>query len=337
MADVAQAAGVSAITVSRALRVPEKVSPKARDKVQAAIDRLGYTLDPAASALASGRTDIVALLVPSLTNSVFADVLRGIYDQLADTPYSVQIGNYQYAPSTEEKLIRSFLRQKPACLIIAGMDQTPASIDLLRNANCPIVQIMEHGPDPVHLSVGLSHQDAAGAGVTHLLDCGYRRPAFLGARMDPRSQKRLAGFRAVTQAAGVYDPRRVVTQTQKSSVGMGGQLFADLMAQAPDTDAIFCNNDDLATGAMFEALRRNINIPDQLGICGFNDLEMSGHLKPRLTTVATPLYQIGVQAVDMAIAAMDKQQTDPRPDADRETRGVDLGFKVVQRESTRRV
>lgn len=329
MVDVAKAAGVSAITVSRALRSPQKVSAKARERVQAAIDRLGYTPDLAASALASRRTDVVALLVPSLTNNVFADVLRGIYDQLADSPFSVQIANYQYSPSTEEKLIRTFLRQKPACLIVGGMDQTPASVQLLSDAQCPVVQIMDHGPKPVDLSVGLSHQDAAGAGVAHLLACGYRKPAFLGARMDPRSQKRLAGFRAVTEAAGVYDPKRVVTRTLKSSVGMGAQLFADLMAQAPDADAVFCNNDDLAAGAMFEALRRNIRIPDQMGFCGFNDLEMSAHLVPRLTSVATPLYQIGAQAADLALAAID----DRRP----ETHSLNLGFTVIQRESTRPV
>lgn len=325
--DVAEAAGVSAITVSRAIRTPQKVSPKAREKVERAINKLGYTPDPAASALASHRTDVVALLVPSLTNSVFADVLRGIYDGLDNSPFSVQIGNYQYAPSNEEKLIRTFLRQKPACLIVAGMDQTAVSVEQLQSANCPVVQIMDHGPSPIDLSVGLSHEKAAGAGVEHLLDCGYKYPAFLGARMDPRSQKRLAGFKAVTERTGHFDPKRVLTTTQKSSVGMGGQLFADLLAVAPETDAILCNNDDLAVGAMSEALRRNISIPGELGVCGFNNLEISHHLHPRLTSVATPLYEIGAKAVELAIAAINGNR--PR------TPSVDLGFSVIKRETTR--
>lgn len=326
LVDVAAAAGVSAITVSRAIRTPEKVSPEAREKITQAIDKLGYVPDPAASALASHRTDVIALLVPSLTNSVFADVLRGIYDSLAERPFSVQIGNYQYAPSQEEKLIRTFLRQKPACMIVAGMDQTEASLALLKNASCPVVQIMDHGPEPVDLSVGLSHEAAARAGLQHLLACGYERPGFLGARMDPRSQKRLAGFRAGAEAAGVYDPGRVITTTQKSSVGMGAQLFADLLARAPDTDAILCNNDDLAAGAIFEARRRNMAIPGDIGICGFNDLEMSRHLDPRLSSVATPLYEIGATAVELAVAAIEGE----RPAAP----SLDLGFSLIARETT---
>lgn len=328
LVDVAKVANVSAITVSRAIRTPEKVSPQARRKVEQAIDKLGYVPDPAASALASRRTDMFALLVPSLTNSVFSDVVRGIYDGLADSPYSVQIGNYQYAPSQEEKLIRTFLRQKPACMIVAGQDQTDAARTLLENADCPVVQIMDYGRTPIDLSVGFSHEQAATVGVRHLVECGYKKPGFLGARMDPRSQMRLSGFTKTLTELNLFDPKRVVTTPNKSSVGMGAQLFSDLMAAAPETDCILCNNDDLAIGALFEAIRRNIDVPARMGICGFNDLEMSRHLHPRLTSIATPLYEIGTQAVQMAMAAL----ADERP----EKCALDLGFKLMSRDTTHR-
>lgn len=324
--DVAAEAGVSAITVSRVMRTPDLVSDKARQKVQAAIEKLGYVPDPAASALASLRTDIVALLVPSLTNNVFSDVLRGIYDSVEDTPYSIQIGNYSYSPSSEEHLIRTFLRQKPAGIIVAGIDQTAEARDLLKNASCPVVQIMDLEETPIDLAVGFSHEVGTRAAVEHLLDCGYRNVGFLGARMDPRSQKRMSEFILCTKEHGVFDPKRVVTTPKRSSVGIGAQLFADILAKAPETDAVFCNNDDLAAGALFEAERRNIAIPDKMGICGFNDLEMSRHLNPSLTSISTPRYEIGQTAFRLLIDALE----DIRPDAPM----IDLSTTLVLRNST---
>lgn len=326
LVDVAEQAGVSAITVSRTIRTPNKVSKDTLKKVNDAINKLGYVPDPAASALASHRTDVIALLVPSLTNNVFADVLSGISDSAEKTPYSLQMGNYRYSPSIEEKLIRSFLRQKPSGIIVAGMDQTETSKALLQSASCPVIQIMDYGKQPLDMSVGFSHTKAAQMAVEHLLQQGYRYPAFLGARMDPRSQQRLQGFKQATQAANCYSEQRVITTPSSSSVGLGTQLFTDLIALSPETDAILCNNDDLATGALLEAQRCNIKIPSQLGICGFNDLELSKHLNPSLSSVATPLYEIGKTAFQLVLDAL--QDKHPA------RKDIDLGAKLMPRAST---
>lgn len=324
--DVATLAGVSAITVSRALRTPEVVSPQKRQRIEAAVSKLGYVPNSAASALASQQTDVIGLLVPSLTNNVFAEVLRGIYDQAGETRYNIQIGNYRFGPNSEERLIRTFLSQKPSGLIVAGMDQTDAAKTLLQNAPCPIVQIMDHVEDAVDMAVGFSHSAAAEMAVAHLLEQGYCRPAFLGARMDPRSQKRLAGFRAKTEAEGVFDANRVLTTPKPSRVGLGGELLAELLARAPDTDAVLCNNDDLAAGALFEAQRQGLNVPGALGICGFNDLEMSRHLNPSLTSINTNLYQIGEAAMGMLNSALEHKRPD-RPT-------LDIPVKLMPRQST---
>jgi LacI family gluconate utilization system Gnt-I transcriptional repressor len=163
---------------------------------------------------------------------------------------------------------------------------------------------MDVADAPVNLLVGFPQRDGAVLATRHLIACGYRFPAFLGARMDPRSQARLAGFTEAARAAEMFEPRRIVTTPRPSSVGMGGQLLSDLLAQAPETDAVFCNNDDLAAGALFEAQRRGLRIPERLGICGFNDLEMSRHLNPPLTTVVTPRYDVGRGAVALVCEAI---------------------------------
>lgn len=328
LSDVARVAGVSAITVSRALRQPEKVSEEVRRRILETVDRLGYVPNAAASALASARTDVVALLVPSLTNAVFADLLRGVYDAVEGTRLTVQIGNFRYAPSKEEELIRTFLRQRPAGLIVAGIDQTAAARALLQAATCPVVQTMEVSDRPIDRIIGFSQKAGGRLAAGHLIAAGYRRPGFLGARMDPRSQARFAGFRDELARAGLHDPRRVVTTAHPSSVGLGGQLLSDLMAAAPETDAIFCNNDDLAAGALFEAQRRGLHVPDALGICGFNDLEMSRHLVPPLTTVATPRYDVGRGAIELVAAALDRETPDP-------ARNIRLDVTLMQRGTTR--
>lgn len=328
LADVAAEVGVSAITVSRALRTPEKVSASLRQRIAVAIDRLGYHPDTAARALASKRTNVIGVIIPSITNNVFSDVLHGIYEALEGSPFDIQLANYRYAPLKEEQLLRIFLGQKPAGLVIAGIDQTGATRTMLENAPCPVVQIMELSDDPVDMLVGFSHVDAAAAATRHLIEMGYRAPAFLGARMDPRSQRRFQGFRAAAAFAGQYDDRRVITTQHASTVTLGGQLFAELLERAPETDAVFCNNDDMALGVLFEAQRRRIVVPEQLGICGFNDFELMAAASPSITSVRTFREQMGGRAIAMLAAAIGGERpVEPV---------VDLGFEVRPRESTAR-
>ncbi|RWK53816.1 LacI family DNA-binding transcriptional regulator [Mesorhizobium sp.] len=328
IADVARKAGVGAITVSRALREPGRVSEDLRRQIQAAVDELGYLPDPNARALASARAEVFGVLVPSLTNSVFAEVLRGIYDSLSDSSYRIQFGNTHYSGLEEERLLQVFGPQRPAALIVAGIDQTPISRRLLETAGCPVVQVMETGPDPVDMMVGFSHLDGGRVATEHMIEMGYRRIGFIGARMDPRSQRRLAGYRAAMEAAGLFDARLVTTTPVPSSVTLGRELFRDALAKMPTLDGIFCNNDDIALGALFECHRASIAVPKTIGITGFNDLDMMEVAFPSVTSVRTPRYEIGRLSVAMALAAIaGKRPQQPV---------VDLGFELKCRESTAR-
>lgn len=328
IADVAKKAGVGAITVSRALREPERVSEDLRRQILHAVDVLGYVPDPNARALASARAEVFAVLVPSLTNNVFAEVVRGIYDSLSDSTFRIQLGNTHYSGLEEERLLQVFLSQKPAALIVSGIDQTPTARKLLETAGCPVVQIMEIGPDPIDMMVGFSHFDGGRAATAHMIEAGYRRIGFIGARMDPRSQRRLAGYRSAMEAAGLYDPRLVTTTPVPSSVSLGRELFRDSLAKVPSLDGVFCNNDDIALGVLFECHRAAIEVPKAIGIAGFNDLDMMHVAFPSITSVRTYRYEIGRQAVAMARGVI----AGNRP----EQRTVDLGFELMLRESTER-
>ncbi|NOZ32989.1 MAG: LacI family DNA-binding transcriptional regulator [Alphaproteobacteria bacterium] len=326
LSDVATRVGVSAITVSRALRSPEKVSVVVREKIFAAVEDLGYVPDAAARALASSRTNVIGVLIPSVTNNVFSDVLKGIYTGIENTPFDLQLGNTRYSVLSEEQLLRVFLSQRSAGLVVTGTDQSGAARALLASAPCPVVQIMETDNEPVDMVVGFSHYQAGQAATEHLLAQGYKKPAFIGARMDPRTQRRFRAFADTAKKAGAFDPARVATTPAPSTVTLGGQLFGDLLATAPDTDAVFCNNDDIALGVMFEAQRRRISIPESLGICGFNDLEMMAVAEPPITSVRTPRFEMGQRAIAMLIEAIGG--TPPaRP-------LVDIGFQLLRRRST---
>ncbi|HPE61875.1 MAG TPA: LacI family DNA-binding transcriptional regulator [Thiolinea sp.] len=328
LADVALYADVSVATVSRALREPEKVSAKVRARIQQAVEILGYIPNTAARALATSRTDVIGVLVPSVTNIIFAEVLRGIYDTVGQTPYTVQLGNTDYSPLTEERLLRLFLGQRPAGLVISGLDQSPSGLALLRTSQCPVVQIMDVGEEVVDMAVGFSHLDAAADMTRHLVDRGYRRIAFLGARMDPRSQRRLRGYQQVLEKAGLFDERLIVTTPRHSTVSLGGVLLAELFSREPLADAVFCNNDALALGALFESQRRRIRVPEQLGIAGFSGEEMMADTFPSLSTLHTYRYDIGQRAVEMLRVAI---ESGVRPDA-----VVDMGYRLIERESTQK-
>jgi LacI family gluconate utilization system Gnt-I transcriptional repressor len=228
----------------------------------------------------------------------------------------------------EEKLLRLFQAQKPAGLIVTGIDQTPESRFVMESMDCPIVQIMEIGPSPVDMMVGLNQYNAGLAAVSHLLDQGFRRIGFLGAQMDPRVQRRFGSYNDAMKAASLIDPRLIVVTAAPASVPLGGKLFADLLAKSPDIDAVVCANDDVALGVLFECHRRHIPVPEQMAIIGFNDLKFMACAVPSLSSVRTDRYEMGRRAVTMVTAAIDgKGPTEMI---------VNLGFELMVRQSSSR-
>lgn len=326
--DVAAAADVSVITASRALRTPEIVSEKVRERINEAVERLGYAPNQAARALASATTPTIGVIIPSVTNQVFSDVLRGVYDAVEGSSYQVQLGNTRYMTRKEEELLKVFASQRPAGLIVSGVDQSPAARALLTGLGCPVVQIMDFNDDPIDMMIGFDHREGGRAAVRHLIEQGYRRIGFIGARMDPRARRRLEGYEEVMHAEGLYDERLVLTTPMPSSVTVGSRMFADFLGLVPNADAIFCNNDDMALGALFECQRRRIRVPDQFGIMGYNDLEYTAMSVPTISSIRTHRYDLGHRAVEMVIAAARGER--PTPAA------IDIGYQLKVRQSTDR-
>ncbi len=325
LSEIAARVGTSAITVSRVLNAPHLVSEELRTQIESVIAELGYMPNRAARALARARSDSVAVLIPSLSNTVFTELLEGVRDVLHGGGYRTLIGDTRYSPEEEESLLRAYLEHSPDGILITGFDQTPATRELLSRSRVPVVHMMELGNAGAY-SVGMEQFDAGHAITRHLLERGYRRIGFLGAQLDPRVMERLAGYRAALQEAGFGDAGCEVLDPTPSSIGLGAALLDRLLRQAPACDAVFCCNDDLALGVLFECQRRSLRVPQQLAVAGFNDLAASAWTCPALTTVATPRYEIGHAAATMLLQLM-KGET-PAPEK------LDLGFSLVVREST---
>ena len=326
--DVAQQAGVSPVTVSRAIRHPDMVSPALRKRVGEAVSSLHYIPNHLASALASTRTNIVGVIVPSLTNGVFDDFLARVQDVFERSGIQVLVSNSRYSDEEEEKAIEIMLGYHPEAVIVIGVDQSPRVRQMLAGAGIPVVQAMDMTDDPIDLNVGFDHRSAGAAAVRFLHELGHRCIGHLTVSTDPRSARRLEGYLEAMSELGLSTTGLVAMSPNITSVQRGAELFSEILAHDAGVTAVFACNDDLALGVLFECQRRGINVPDELAIIGFNDLDFSGGTVPPLTTVSTERPKIATWAAESIVEII-------RGGGKRPTeRSVDLGFFIRTRGST---
>jgi LacI family gluconate utilization system Gnt-I transcriptional repressor len=324
--EVAQAAGVSPITASRALRGQRSVDPALVARVQEAARQLGYVPDPAARALASARSSQVVVLVPMLSNTVFVDLLEAVHATLMPAGYQMLIGVTHYDPAEEEDQLRGYMAHRPAGLLLTGFDQTEGSRQLIESAGVPCVHLMETSDTPGVHSVGFSQAAAGYAMTRHLIERGRRRVMFIGAQLDPRTLQRLQGYRDALRGAGLHGPALELLDPRRSSMALGAELFERALRQCEDADALFYCNDDLAQGGLLAALRLGVPVPQRVAVAGFNDLAGSDQMLPPLTTVRTPREQIGRQGAAMLLQLM---RGEPAV-----RNSIDVGCTLVTRGST---
>jgi len=325
--DVARKAGVSAITVSRTINQPERVSVPARKAVWAAIEETGYIPNQLAGGLASSRTRTIGVIIPTIVNSIFADKVQGMTDVLHSAGYQLLLANSGYSLDAEAELVAAFLAQRPSGLVLTGVTHSERTRRVLGNANVPIVETWAMDEHPLDMLVGFSNYEASYAMVRHLYARGYRRIAFVSAPIlnnDRAAERRRGYLEAVRDLGSVTDPALV--REAFFTLENGAKTFADLLDVDPRLNAIFFANDVLAAGALFEARRRGIRVPEDIGIAGFDDVDLAGQAEPALTTVRIPRYEIGARAAEMLLARIAGEEPEPKI--------IDLGFEIIERNST---
>jgi len=270
-------------------------------------------------------------------------VVRGIYDGLAESPLRIEVANTGYNPKIEEQLVSRIVRHRPAAIIVSGTDQSEATRQMLENAGCPIVQIMDLCDNPIQQIIGFSHEQAAYEMTRHLVDQGYRKITFLTAWLSDRSSGRLKGYKRALEEAGIYDAALVIQRGSSSttpppiaeqggksflSAQMGKELMFEALERHPDVDAVFCNNDVLALGALFACQSLGVDVPGRVGIAGFNDLDYMEAAHPPLSSVRIHRWRCGYEAMTAVRYRLDGGEI--------EQAIVDIGFDIIQRESTAR-
>ncbi|MEM6713039.1 MAG: LacI family DNA-binding transcriptional regulator [Pseudomonadota bacterium] len=265
--DVARRAGVSEISVSRVMRQTPNISDALRLKVTEAADALGYTPNRVAGALKTATSNLVAVVLPSMSNEVFPQVLDGIESVLSGHGLCPVLGITQYDDDRELEVVRELLSWSPVGVILTGLNQSDAIKRMLAQHTIPVVQIMDVEGDPLHAAVGIAHGKAAREAADLLIDKGYRRPAYIGAWSErpSRSRIRRQAFEARLSERGFPLVAAHISPAQ-SSVETGVAVTAMLLAEHRDVDVIFYANDDLAMGGMFHCMSSGISVPNDVGL-----------------------------------------------------------------------
>ncbi|VVD82359.1 HTH-type transcriptional regulator GntR [Pandoraea soli] len=323
--DVARLAGVTAMTVSRTLKRPELVREATRQRVLDAVRVTGYVPNLLAGALATNRSHLVALLLPTIATSIFTELVQTMMSTLAASGYETLLGLTDYRREREEQLVHTLLGRRPDAIVLTGTDHSSVTRERLLKTNVPIVEVWDLADDPIDMLVGFSHEAVGRAVVDHLLRKSYRRFALMSAD-DPRGMRRSFSIVEALREHGMDDvPLEVLPAPATLQAGREG--FIRLLDKGLP-DVIVCSTDMLAQGILAEAASRGIGIPQQVAVMGFGDLSTAAHVHPSLSTVRIDGAMIGRLAAEALL-----QRLDGNPPFN-ETLRVDTGFTIIDREST---
>lgn len=288
---VADLVGVTKMTVSRFLTNPDKVSKPVQQQIASAIETLGYIPNRVPNILSKSNSKVIGVLVPSLSNQVFADVINGIESITREAGFQTMFSHYGYSEAEEEKSIESLLSYQVDGLILAENNHTKRTLRMIKTAGIPVVEMMDINSTPIDLAVGFDNVAAADSMVSAMIESGCRQIHYFAARMDTRTRLKQEGY---IQAMNRHNlDTNIQATSTASSVSVGSELAKDLILQFPDADGIFCTNDDLAIGAFFACQKLGISVPNQIAIAGFHGLDIGQVMTPKLATVVTPRYAIG--------------------------------------------
>lgn len=311
MKDVAQVAGVSVMTVSRAFKQDASVGAATREKIRKTADELGYVFDTTAANLRTQRSDFIAVTIPSLNNANFAETVVALTGTLSQAGYQVLLGHTNYDMEREEELIGQFLRRRPEAIIVTGGHHTEKARQLLTTAGVPVVETWDSPDTPIGHVVGFSNADTMQLLVDHLVAQGRRRIAFMGgdSESDTRGQDRRSGFQVAMASHGLDTGRLVGSGAPQRPMQRGAEAMGELLDQFPDCDAVICVSDLVGFGALSECQRRGIKVPEQIAMAGFGAYDIAEVCIPTLTTIDPKPTEIGECTADLVLELLKSPET----------------------------
>lgn len=334
MKDIARAADVSPMTVSRAFRKSATVSDETREKIIKIAEDMGYVFDSTASNLKSQKTGFIAVIIPTLNNANFATTVRSMSEGLRDKDLQILLGYTDYDIHEEERLIEQLLRRRPEAITLTGGKHTPRARRLLRNAGIPVVETWDLPEDPIGHVVGFSNASVGRVMVEHFVTRGYRRIGFIGGDelSDPRGLERRYGFINALDEYGLDSTRLITSCPAPISMHEGANAMRELLVQWPDTEAVMCVSDLSAYGALTECQRCGIDVPTRIAIGGFGAYDIAEHCVPALTTIDANAAEIGRKTATLILENRDAMMGDNSADFPRQT--IRLMPKLLVRDTS---
>lgn len=296
--DVAAKAGVSTMTASKVMRDAGSISEKTRQKVRQAADDLGYLPNSLAGSLSSRMNRMVAVIIPSISDVVFSEVLSGVNAMLRPRGYQTFIGESLFDPAIEADLLRAMLSFRPAGLLLTGgLARNADSEKLLARRNCPTIQLWDGDNVGLDFSVGVSHEEAGRLVATHFLERGLRSIAYVGAEhtRDLCARRRYLALQSALGAEGT-ELVSVICETMPRQAETGRVLTRQLVETHPDIEAIHFLNDAMALGGLSYLHETGLSVPDSVSVVGFNGTSLANAVRTRLTTIDMPRMEIGATA-----------------------------------------
>lgn len=294
LAEVARTADVSAISVSRYFNQPDQVSPPLRERIEAAVQALGYVPNLVAGGLASARGRIVGMVIPNISGPIFAQTIQAFSDTLSRHGYQLLLASSYFSEAQEESAVRAFLGWSPAALVVTSHFHNPATEKMLADADVPVVEIWDYRPDRAPVQVGFLHHQVGMQACRYLLDKGYRRIAFVqnSAPGDLSALERREGYIEALAEDGL-EPWVFVPSADCAPFEAGKQAMDALIRRDPRPEATIFANDNLAAGALLAGQRAGLRLPEDMAIVGFGDYPFAEMLLPSLTTLRPPSREIG--------------------------------------------
>lgn len=325
LADVARHAGVSTMTASRALSRPELVSQSTREKVLQSVQTLGYVPNLLAGSLASSKSRLVAILLPTISHSLFATTVQAIMDRLTEAGYQTLLGPTGYSPEKEQALLEAILGRRPDGIVLTGSLHTAASRARLAGAGIPVVEAWDLSEEPLDMQVGFSHEAVGAALATHYLEKGYRRFGVITAD-DPRGHRRCQALVRQLAQNGISDvPVQVMPLPATWQLGREG--LRQLLALPAPPQLVLCSSDTIALGVLAEAASLGLRVPEQLAVVGFGDLSEASYAHPSLSTVSINAALMGLGVAEALLGRF-------ADGASNRALAVDTGFVLQDRGSS---
>ncbi|MEP3438048.1 MAG: LacI family DNA-binding transcriptional regulator [Hoeflea sp.] len=320
--DVARAAGVSTATVSRCLNDPERVIALTRERVMLAIETLGYTPDFGGRALASRRTNTVGAIIPTMNNAIFARLLQSFQETLSGFGKTLLVASSGYDPARERQQMEALAGRGADGLLLIGSARPDSSTEFLLRRGIPFVGAWNIGGEEGYF-VGFVNFGAARQMCELVIAHGHRQLAMIAgiSHMNDRAADRIEGVRSAAAAAGIARADLPVIEAAYTFED-GADAMARLMAMTPRPSVVICGNDVIAVGAMQKARELGLNVPRDVSITGFDDIDLAGVVDPKLTTVRVPHRRMGQAAAEVLIKLINKQPVERR---------IEIPTKIIER------